>query len=191
MKSFLFINIKTFIVITLLSVTSIIPISARANDCPDLLKFVKRKLNSQDTVNMCEAYEGKTILFVNTASYCGFTPQFEGLETLYSQYQDKGLVVLGFPSNDFNQEAKSEVKTGQICRLTYGVKFPMFEPMSVRGEDVDPLYRMLANKSGQAPKWNFFKYLMDKNGNVVNAYASSVTPLDKSLVGDIEKALLL
>jgi glutathione peroxidase len=110
---------------------------------------------------------------------------------LYNQYNDKGFVVLGFPSHDFNQEDKSEVKTGQICRLTYGVKFPMFEAMSVRGEDVDPLYRMLANKSGQAPKWNFFKYLMDKNGNIVNAYASAVKPTDKTLVDDIEKALQL
>jgi glutathione peroxidase len=184
MKSF--IHIKILVAIALLSVTSV-----NAADCPDLLKFVKRKLNSQDTVNMCEAYQGKTILFVNTASYCGFTPQFEGLETLYSQYQDKGFVVLGFPSHDFNQEDKSEVKTGQICRLTYGVKFPMFEAMSVKGEDADPLYRMLANKSGQAPKWNFFKYLMDKNGNVVNAYASAIKPTDAILVKDIEMALQL
>lgn len=182
------INIKTIITMALLSFTSV---SVNAADCPDLLKFVKRKLNSQDTINMCEAYKGKTVLFVNTASYCGFTPQFEGLETLYSQYSDKGFVVLGFPSHDFNQEDKSEVKTGQICRLTYGVKFPMFEAMSVRGEDADPLYRMLANKSGQAPKWNFFKYLMDKNGNVVNAYASAVKPTDETLISDIEKALLL
>lgn len=186
MKSLIY--IKIFFTLVLLSITSA---SANASECPDLLKFVKRKLNSQDTVNMCEAYQGKTILFVNTASYCGFTPQFEGLEALYSKYQEKGLVVLGFPSHDFNQEDKSEVKTGQICRLTYGVKFPMFEAMSVRGEDVDPLYRMLANKTGQAPKWNFFKYLMDKNGNVINAYASSVKPSNLALVGDIEKALQL
>jgi len=185
------INIKVLVTIALLSVTSLTSISAQANTCPDLLKFVKRKLNSQDTVNMCEAYQGKTILFVNTASYCGFTPQFEGLEALYSKYNDQGFLVLGFPSHDFNQEDKSEVKTGQICRLTYGVKFPMFEAMSVKGEDVDPLYRMLANKSGQAPKWNFFKYLMDKNGNVVNAYASSVKPTDLALVADIEEALHL
>ena len=186
MKSLM--NIKIFVTIVLLSVASL---GAQASNCPDLLKFVKRKLNSQDTVNMCEAYQGKTILFVNTASYCGFTPQFEGLEALYSKYNDKGFVVLGFPSHDFNQEDKSEVKTGQICRLTYGVKFPMFEAMSVKGEDVDPLYRMLANKSGQAPKWNFFKYLMDKNGNVVNAYASAIKPTDKVLVDDIEQALQL
>ena len=183
-----FIIVKVLVAIALLSVSSL---NAQANTCPDLLKFVKRKLNSQDTVNMCEAYQGKTILFVNTASYCGFTPQFKGLEALYSKYQEKGLVVLGFPSHDFNQEDKSEVKTGQICRLTYGVKFPMFEAMSVKGENVDPLYRMLANKTGQAPGWNFFKYLMDKNGNVVNAYASSVRPSDVALVSDIEKALQL
>ena len=183
-----FIIVKVLVAIALLSVSSL---NAQANTCPDLLKFVKRKLNSQDTVNMCEAYQGKTILFVNTASYCGFTPQFKGLEALYSKYQEKGLVVLGFPSHDFNQEDKSEVKTGQICRLTYGVKFPMFEAMSVKGENVDPLYRMLANKTGQAPRWNFFKYLMDKNGNVINAYASSVKPSDIALVGDIEKALQL
>ena len=135
--------------------------------------------------------KGKKVIVVNTASECGLTPQYEQLQSLFEETSRDEFMIIGFPSNDFNQEAKSEVKTGQICRLTYGVKFPMFEPMSVRGEDVDPLYRMLANKSGQAPKWNFFKYLMDKNGNVVNAYASSVAPSDKALVGDIEKALLL
>ena len=186
MKSF--IKLKLRVVIAILSVTSM---TGNASDCPDVLKFVKRKLNSQDTVNMCEAYQGKTILFVNTASYCGFTPQFEGLEALYSQYSNQGFVVLGFPSHDFNQEDKNEVKTGQICRLTYGVKFPMFEALSVKGVDADPLYRMLANKSGQTPKWNFFKYLVDKNGNVINAYASDVEPTDEALIDDIEKALQL
>jgi glutathione peroxidase len=182
------IKLKILVAIILMSLTSM---TTAARDCPDLLKFVKRKLNSTDTVNMCKTFKDKTILIVNTASYCGYTPQFEGLETLYSQYKDKDFVVLGFPSHDFNQEDKSEVKTGQICRLTYGVKFPMFETMSVKGEDADPLYRMLANKSGQAPKWNFFKYLIDKNGDVVNTYASKVEPLDEALIADIEKALLL
>lgn len=183
-----FIKITILIAITMLALTSM---TATANSCPSILKFVKRKLNSQDTVNMCSAFQGKTILFVNTASYCGYTPQFEGLETLYSRFKDKNFVVLGFPSHDFNQEDKSEVKTGQICRLTYGVKFPMFETMSVTGDDADPLYQMLANKSGQAPKWNFFKYLIDKNGEVINTYASAVKPLDKGLLADIEKALQL
>ena len=164
-------------------------LSASANQCPDLLKFMKRKLNSQDTVNLCQEYKGKTLLFVNTASYCGFTPQFEGLEALYSKYKDKGLVVLGFPSHDFNQEADSEGKTAELCELTYGVKFPMFEPISVRGDDVDPLYRMLANKSGTTPKWNFYKYLVDRDGNVVDSYTPFTKPSDEDFVKDIEATL--
>ena len=180
LKQFIFVLILTFVTA-----------ASQASSCPDVLKFVKRKLNSEETVNLCQAYQGKTILFVNTASYCGFTPQFEGLESLYSQYKDKGLVVLGFPSHDFNQEDKDEVKTGDICRLTYGVKFPMFEATKVKGKDADPLYRILAEKAGQAPKWNFYKYLMDKNGDIVNAYASKVKPSAPRLIKDIEQALAL
>lgn len=161
----------------------------QAAECPDLLKFMKRKLNSQETVNLCEAYQGKTVLFVNTASKCGFTPQFEGLEKLYADYQDKDFVVLGFPSNDFKQEFSDESKTAELCELTYGVNFPMFETIAVRGDDVDPLYRMLAKKSGTTPKWNFYKYLMDKDGNVVESYASSTKPTDKDFIAKIEKTL--
>ncbi|MCF2950012.1 glutathione peroxidase [Paraglaciecola aquimarina] len=177
--------------VTLLSLLTVFSGLANANSCPDLLSFNKRKLNSQDVVNMCDAYKGKTVLFVNTASYCGFTKQFTGLEALYQKYKDDGLVVLGFPSHDFNQEDDSEVKTGEICELTYGVKFPMFEPIAVRGDDVDPLYRMLAKKSGTTPKWNFYKYLVDKNGKVVDSYASTTKPDDEDLVADIEKSLAL
>lgn len=164
---------------------------ANAQQCPDLLKFMKRKLNSQEVVNLCEEYKNKTVLFVNTASYCGFTPQFAGLETLYSTYKDKGLVVLGFPSHDFNQEDNDEGKTAELCELTYGVKFPMFEPIAVRGDDVDPLYRKLAEKSGTTPKWNFYKYLMDKNGNIVESYSSFTKPTDKDFIEDIEKAIAM
>ena len=160
-----------------------------ANECPDLLKFMKRKLNSQETVNMCQAYKGKTVLFVNTASYCGFTPQFKGLEALYSNYKDQGLVVLGFPSHDFNQEDEDEGKTAELCELTYGVEFPMFEAIPVRGSDADPLYRMLAKKSGTTPKWNFYKYLMDKNGNIVDVYASMTKPTDEDFIKAIEGTL--
>lgn len=163
--------------------------SSMANECPDLLKFMKRKLNSQETVNLCEAYQGKTILFVNTASYCGFTPQFKGLEALYKNYQDKGLVVLGFPSHDFNQEDEDESKSSEICNLTYGVKFPMFEPIAVRGDDADPLYAMLARKAGSSPKWNFYKYLVDKNGKVVKSYSSFTKPEDEDFIETIEKTL--
>ena len=179
---------KKVISLVLLMATSQITMAA---ECPDLLKFAKRKLNSQDVVNMCEEYKDKTVLFVNTASKCGFTPQFEGLEALYTQYKDDGLVILGFPSNSFNQEFGDEKATAEVCELTYGVNFPMFESISVRGEDVDPLYAMLAKKSGDEPKWNFYKYLMDKNGNVVDSYSAFTKPDDEDFVSDIKAALAL
>lgn len=163
--------------------------TASANQCPDLLKFMKRKLNSQETVNMCSEYKGKTLLIVNTASYCGFTPQFEGLETLYKDYKDEGLVVLGFPSHDFNQEDTDEGKTAELCELTYGVQFPMFEPIAVRGKDADPLYKMLKKKSGTTPKWNFYKYLVDKDGEVVDSFSSFTSPDSKSFRKTIEETL--
>lgn len=170
---------------------SFFSLQVAANSCPTLLKFVKRKLNSQETVNLCDAYQGKTLLFVNTASYCGFTPQFEGLESLYAKYKDDGLVVLGFPSHDFKQEDGDESKTAELCELTYGVKFPMFEPIAVRGDDADPLYQMLARKSGTTPKWNFYKYLVNKNGDIQEAYSSLTKPTDEDFIQDVEKALAL
>lgn len=173
----------------LLAATLLFAAQANASDCPDVLKFMKRKLNSQETVNMCEAYKGKALLVVNTASKCGFTPQFEGLEKLYSEYKDKGLVVLGFPSNDFNQEFGDESKTAELCELTYGVNFPMFEPISVRGDNADPLYKTLAEQSGTSPKWNFYKYLVDVNGKVVDSYGSFTKPDDEDLLADIDLAL--
>lgn len=163
--------------------------SVMASECPDALKFMKRKLNSQETVNFCEAYKDKAILFVNTASKCGFTPQFDGLEKLYNDYKDKNFVVLGFPSGDFNQEFDDEGKTAELCELTYGVKFPMFETIAVRGDDADPLYRLLAEKAGSAPKWNFYKYLVDRKGNLVDSYSSFTKPLDEDLIADIERAI--
>ncbi|RDV27351.1 glutathione peroxidase [Alteromonas aestuariivivens] len=162
-----------------------------ASECPSVLKFVKRKLNSQETVNLCSEYQGKTLLIVNTASYCGFTPQFEGLEAMYEKYKDKNFAVLGFPSHDFNQEAKDEGKTAELCELTYGVKFPMFEPIAVKGDDADPLYRMLSEATGEEPSWNFNKYLVDKDGNIVKHYGSRVKPTDETLVEDIERSLAM
>ena len=103
------------------------------NTCPTALKFIKRKLNSQETVNLCDEYSGKAVLVVNTASYCGFTKQFTELEALYQEYKAQGLMVIGFPSNDFFREDSDESKTAELCEKTYGVKFPMFETTSVRG----------------------------------------------------------
>lgn len=160
-----------------------------ANECPSVLKFMKRKLNSQETVNLCDEYAGKTLLVVNTASYCGYTPQFEGLEALYRNYKDKDFAVLGFPSHDFNQEDSDEGKTAELCELTYGVKFPMFEPISVKGDDADPMYRMLKNATGKAPSWNFNKYLIDSSGKQITHYPSSTKPTDAAFIADIEALL--
>lgn len=163
--------------------------ATQANECPDVLKHMKRKLNSQEVVNMCESYAGKAVLFVNTASKCGFTPQFEGLEALYDNYKDDGLVVVGFPSNDFAQEYSDESKTAEVCELTYGVNFPMFEPIKVRGNDADPLYAKLAEETGKQPKWNFNKYLMNKDGTTITHYGSRVKPEDEEFLQDVAAAL--
>lgn len=162
--------------------------ATQANECPDVLKHMKRKLNSQEVVNMCESYADKAVLFVNTASKCGFTPQFEGLEALYETYKEDGLVVVGFPSNDFAQEYADESKTAEVCELTYGVNFPMFEPIKVRGDDADPLYAKLAEETGKQPKWNFNKYLMGKDGSITH-YGSRVKPEDKAFLQDVATAL--
>ena len=180
--------LKKFLATALLAPLSITQVNA--SDCPSVLKHMKRKLNSQETVNLCKEYAGKAVLFVNTASYCGYTPQFEGLETLYSEYKDKGLVVLGFPSHDFNQEDEDESKTAELCVLTYGVQFPMFEPLSVKGDDADPLFRQLAAKAdGKQPKWNFYKYLMDSSGEKVAIYNSRTKPSDLDFLADVQAAL--
>lgn len=162
---------------------------ALASDCAAPLKHLKRKLNSQETVNLCSEFGGKAVLIVNTASYCGFTPQFEGLEALYGEYKEQGLVVLGFPSHDFNQEDKDEAKTAELCELTYGVQFPMFEPLHVKGDDADPLFRQLSNATGTEPKWNFYKYLIDSTGKKIKSYSSYTKPGDQDFIADIKSAL--
>ncbi len=158
-------------------------------DCPSTLKFIKRKLNSSETVNLCNSFKGDVLLIVNTASYCGFSKQFTGLEELYQKYKDNGFAVLGFPSHDFNQEDDDEAKSAEICELTYGVKFPMFEPMAVRGDDADPLFRILAKQADVTPKWNFYKYLVGRDGKVIKGYNSMVSPDSDKLIKAIETAL--
>lgn len=159
-------------------------------DCPDTLDFTKRPLAGDGPVHLCEAYRDKVVLIVNTASKCGFTPQFDGLEALYQAYQDRGLVVLGFPSNDFGgQDPGSEEEIQQFCRLTYGVKFPMFEKTRAAEAAADPLYRRLGELAGEFPKWNFHKYLLDRRGQLAGSYGSRVKPEDPALVADIERLL--
>ncbi|ODS62394.1 MULTISPECIES: glutathione peroxidase [unclassified Arenimonas] len=149
-----------------------------------------RVLAGKDTVNLAQAYGGRVLLVVNTASKCGFTPQYEGLEALHAKYGERGFAVLGFPSNDFmGQEPGSEEEIQEFCTLTYGVKFPMFEKVQVRGSGATPLYRDLAAATGEAPGWNFHKYLIDRSGKVVASFGSRTKPEDPKLVAEIERLL--
>lgn len=163
------------------------PASA-ASSCPALLNQQFPRLQDEKQQSLCQ-YAGKVLLVVNTASYCGFTPQYKGLEELYGRYRDRGLVVLGFPSNDFAQERGSNQEIAEFCENTFGVKFPMFAKSSVRGADANPLFRELTARTGQAPRWNFHKYLIARDGAVVGQYSSVTTPQDKALVAQIEKLL--
>lgn len=158
-------------------------------NCPAILKHQFKRLQDEAPQNLCQ-YTGKVILVVNTASYCGFTKQYQGLEALYAKYQNQGLVVLGFPSNDFGkQEPGTEKEIAEFCYNTYGVKFPMFAKTVVSGDQANPFYQQLVQASGTRPKWNFYKYLIDKKGQVIASYASTTTPEDKDLVQKIEQAL--
>jgi len=161
---------------------------ASSASCPATLNFRFPRLQDEAEQNLCQ-YAGKVVLVVNTASYCGFTPQYEGLEALYAKYRERGLVVLGFPSNDFSQEPGSEKEIADFCFNTYGVKFPMLAKTHVRGDQANPMYARLARESGTAPKWNFHKYLIDRDGHVVASYQSSVKPSDRQLVSRIEQLL--
>jgi glutathione peroxidase len=166
------------------------PVLAETDKCPDTLNFTVRSLNHDQEVNLCEAYAGKVILIVNTASKCAFTSQYEGLEALYKTYKDRGLVVLGFPSNDFaNQEPGTEAEIQTFCRMTYGVQFPMFAKTRVRKNQADPLYQKLGETAGSWPKWNFHKYLLDREGQLVGSYGSFTGPQSKKLIRQIESLL--
>ena len=159
--------------------------------CAAILKQTFNRLQDEAPQNLCQ-YAGKVVLVVNTASYCGFTNQYEGLEALYAKYGGKGLVVLGFPSNDFGkQEPGNSKEIADFCYNTYGVKFPMFAQSLVSGPTPNPLYVDLIKQTGKTTAWNFHKYLIDRNGKVVESFPSKVTPDDKKLVGAVEKALAM
>jgi len=138
-------------------------------------------------------YKGKVVLIVNTASKCGLTPQYEGLESLYEKYKDQDFVILGFPCNQFGeQEPGTSAEIGEFCSINYGVSFPMFEKIDVNGDNAHPLYVFLKNKKsdailGKSIKWNFAKFLINKNGEVVDRYLPTTKP--ESLADDIEKLL--
>lgn len=162
--------------------------ASMVDGCPETLNHTVRTLNDGRQVNLCQEYAGKILLIVNTASKCIFTDQYESLEKLYDTYRDRGLIVLGFPSNDFgNQEPGTEKQVQEFCRLTYGVKFPMFSKTSVRAKNADPLFRTLGKMTGRYPQWNFYKYLLDQNGNIVASYSSMTNPMSSSVVDKIEQ----
>ncbi|MGC3982510.1 MAG: hypothetical protein QM808_14770 [Steroidobacteraceae bacterium] len=163
-------------------------IAAAADSCPAYLNQDMRKLRSSETVNICKLSAGKPMLLVNTASHCGFTPQFKGLEALHEKYKDKGLVVIGFPSNDFNQEAKDDAETAEVCYINYGVKFTMLSETSVKGDSANPIFKELA-KQTKAPAWNFNKYLVTPDGKVTQYFDSKVTPDSAEMTQAIDKLL--
>ena len=157
---------------------------------PALLDVDYRPLAGKVRVNLAREYAGQVLLVVNTASKCGYTPQYEGLEALHGRYSGRGFAVLGFPSNDFlGQEPGSEAQIREFCTLTYGVKFPMFEKVQVKGRDATPLYRRLRAATGEAPGWNFHKYLIDREGRVVATFPSKSRPDAPVLKAAIEKLL--
>ena len=164
------------------------PTSA-ASSCSSLLNHTFPRLQDEAPQNLCQ-YQGKVILAVNTASFCGFTSQYEGLEKIYAKYKEKGFVVLGFPSNDFGQqEPGSNKEIADFCKNTYDVKFPMFAKSSVSGSNPNPFFKMLIAKTGTTPKWNFYKYLIDRNGNVVDSFGSITKPTSSSITDQIQKLL--
>ena len=176
--------------LALFALALLMPLTLAAAGPAGLLDHRYRPLAGKQPVHLQSAYAGKVLLVVNTASKCGFTPQFEGLEALHAKYGRRGFAVLGFPSGDFReQEFTDEKQIQEFCTLTYGVKFPMFEKVHVTGDKATGLYRDLLRATGEAPKWNFHKYVIGRDGRVVASFGSRTTPDDKALVAAIETAL--
>lgn len=173
-----------------LALSSASPALAQTAACPPLLQRELPRLQDEKPQAMCQ-YAGKVLLVVNTASYCGFTGQYKSLETLQQRYAQRGLVVLGFPSNDFSQEPGSNKDVAEFCENTFNVKFPMFAKSSTRPDrpDSNPLIVDLAKRSGQAPRWNFHKYLVARDGREVVSFASATEPLSRPFINELERLL--
>lgn len=163
--------------------------AAASATCSPLLQHRFDRLQDEKPQPLCQ-YAGRVVLVVNTASFCGFTSQYQGLEALYARYQARGLVVLGFPSNDFGrQEPGNNQAIADFCENTFGVKFPMFSKTTVVGREANPLYRQLAVRTGQTPQWNFHKYLIGRDGQTVRSFGSAVEPNNHEMLKDIERFL--
>lgn len=160
--------------------------------CPaPMLDVEFRPLAQREPVNLCERFQGQVLLVVNTASKCGLTPQYEGLEAMHARLADRGFAVLGFPSNDFlGQEPGSEEEIQEFCTSTYGVRFPMFQKVTVKADNAVPFYHALAGQSdGTYPAWNFHKYLIGRDGRVAASFGSRTPPDDPALIAAIEAEL--
>ncbi len=167
----------------------IVPAStAPRASCTGLLQQNYLRLQDEKPQSLCQ-FSGKVVVVVNTASFCGFTSQYEGLEALYAKYKDRGLVVLGFPSNDFSQETGSNKQIADFCENTFGVKFPMATKSVVTGKDAIPLFKELAAKTSSPPRWNFYKYVIARDGAQVAAFSSNADPASAQFVKEIEKQL--
>lgn len=165
------------------------PEMASTQGCPAVLDHTFNSLQTGKTESLCE-FRGKVVLIVNTASYCGYTHQYEGLEAMYRKYKDRGLVIVGFPSNDFgDQEPGTNHEIAEFCRLTYGVEFPMFEKSSVKSIKANPLYAQLIARTGQTPQWNFHKYLVARDGTEITSFGSRVEPDNRELVAAVERLI--
>jgi glutathione peroxidase len=176
--------------LTRLATTTLLTLltAAATAGCPEFLNHDFTKLRSHDTVNLCRLSEGKPLLIVNTASHCGYTPQFKGLEALHRAYSPKGLVVVGFPSDDFHQEAKDADETAEVCFVNYGVTFTMLAASPVRGAAANAVFKEL-NRRTVEPSWNFNKYLVSADGKSIQHFDSTVTPESDALKKAIESAL--
>jgi glutathione peroxidase len=155
--------------------------------CPEIYNHQFTTLQGKN-IDLCD-YQNKPILVVNTASKCGFTPQFEALEGLYKKHKAQGLLVIGFPSNDFRQDPGNNKAIGDFCKMTYGVQFPMVTKSSVTGANANPLYKQLAAKTGVAPQWNFYKYVILPGAKDIYAFESNVTPDSAEIMGKIKPSL--
>ncbi len=180
--------------IRMLSIPFALAISLAGNAalaaCSELLDRSYRPLADKTPVKLCDRFDGQVLLVVNTASKCGYTPQYEALEKLHAELSPKGFSVVGFPSNDFNgQEPGTEAEIREFCTLTYGVKFPMYEKLVVSGPKADPLYLQLSEQGGGEPGWNFHKYLISRDGKVLQGFPSKIAPDDPELRAAIDKAL--
>ncbi len=191
------ISLNTLVAAALLGGMSLVPVHAATpttgapvSACAPLLQHSFLRLQDEKPQALCQ-YSGKVLVIVNTASFCGFTSQYAGLEALHAKYRDRGLVVLGFPSNDFSQETGSNREIADFCENTFGVKFPMFAKSGVTGKTANPLYRQLAERSGSAPRWNFHKYVVSRDGRDISSFGSNVAPDSPSFMKDIEKKLLV